>query len=181
FLSGILKAVGAEVFEAHVGERAFELAASLWPDLVVSDVLMPKLDGFSLCHEIKRDVAVRDVPVILLSWKEDLLQRLRELGADADGYLRKEASAAAILQRVHEVLRTRVRIESRLKGEGEVRGRLDGVTPATLLATIARVRGDARLCIRDASFLYEVEMRDGAPKSATRTTSEGSFQRGKDV
>ncbi len=45
---------------------------------------MPKLDGFSLCHEIKRDVAVRDVPVILLSWKEDLLQRVRELGASAD-------------------------------------------------------------------------------------------------
>jgi len=93
FLSGLLKAVGAEVLEAHDGERALELTYERWPDLVVSDVLMPKLDGFSLCHEIKRDVAVRDVPVILLSWKEDLLQRVRELGADADGYLRKEAKA----------------------------------------------------------------------------------------
>ena len=117
----------------------------------------------------------------LLSWKEDLLQRLRDLGADADGYLRKEASAAAILQRVDEVLRTRARIESRLKGDGEVRGRLDGVTPRTLLDTISQLRPDARLCIRDASFLYEIEMRGGAPKSATRTTSDGSFQRGREV
>jgi len=181
FISGLLRGAGAEVREAHDGTRALELCFRLSPDLVISDVLMPGLDGFALCRALKRDIALRDVPVILLSWKEDLLQRLRDLGADADGYMRKEASAAAILQRVHEVLRTRVRIEARLKDGGEVRGRLDGVTPATLLQTTARVRGDARLCIRDASFLYEVEMRDGAPKSATRTTSEGSFQRGKDV
>ena len=118
--------------------------------------------------------------MILLSWKEDLLQRLRDLGADADGYLRKEASAAAILQRVYEVLRTRTRIEARLSGDGEVRGRLDGVTPRTLLES---PRGRARCShlVRDASFLYEVELRDGAPKSATRTTSDGSFQRGKEV
>jgi DNA-binding response OmpR family regulator len=181
FIGGLLRAAGAEVREAHDGERALELCFRLGPDLIISDVLMPGLDGFALCRALKRDIALRDVSVILLSWKEDLLQRLRDLGADADGYLRKEASAAAILQRVHEVLRTRVRIEARLKGEGEVRGRLDGVTPATLLRTIERVRPDARLCIRDASFLYELELRHGSPKSATRTTSDGSFQRGKDV
>src|SRR5581483_54803 len=53
--------------------------------------------------------------------------------------------------------------------------------PATLLETVARVRPDSRLCIRDASFLYEVELREGIPRSATRTTSDGSFQRGRDV
>jgi CheY-like chemotaxis protein len=181
FIGGLLRAAGAEVREAHDGDRALELCFRLSPDLVISDVLMPGLDGFALSRALKRDIALRDVPVILLSWKEDLLQRLRDLGADADGYLRKEASAAAILQRVHEVLRTRARIEARLKGDGEVRGRLDGVTPATLLHTIERVRPDARLCIRDASFLYEVELRGGAPRSATRTTSDGTFQRGTDV
>jgi CheY-like chemotaxis protein len=66
FLSGLLKAVGAEVLEAHDGERALERVFESWPDLVVSDVLMPRRDGFSLCHEIKRDVVAGDVPVILL-------------------------------------------------------------------------------------------------------------------
>ena len=51
--------------------------------MIVSDILMPGLDGFALCREIKRDVALSDVPVILLSWKEDLLQRVRELKPDA--------------------------------------------------------------------------------------------------
>lgn len=181
FLSGILKAVGAEVFEAHDGERAFELTASLWPDLVVSDVLMPKLDGFSLCHEIKRDVAVRDVPVILLSWKEDLLQRVRELGGDADGYLRKEAAASTVVERLREVLRPRARVEQRVASGGEVRGRLDGLTPRLVLELACRAQRDVRVSIRDASFLYEVQVRQGAPRTAIRSANDGSFERGEGV
>lgn len=181
FLGGVLRAAGARVNEVHDGQRALDLCFRIKPDLVISDVLMPGLDGFALCRAMKRDIAVRDVPVILLSWKEDLLQRLRELGADADGYMRKEASSAAVLQRVAEVLRPRSRIEARLKGGGEVRGRLDGVTPSTLLEMIRKVRPNARLSLRDAAFLYEVEMREGAPRSVTRTASDGSFQRGPEV
>ncbi|HYJ08933.1 MAG TPA: response regulator, partial [Polyangiaceae bacterium] len=181
FLSGILKAVGAEVFEAHDGERAFELTASLWPDLVVSDVLMPKLDGFSLCHEIKRDVAVRDVPVILLSWKEDLLQRVRELGGDADGYLRKEAAASTVVERLREVLRARARVEQRVASGGEVRGRLDGLTPRLVLELACRSQRDSRISIRDSSYLYEIQVRAGAPRTAIRSANDGSFERGEGV
>jgi CheY-like chemotaxis protein len=181
FLSGVLRAAGATVLEAHDGEAALALAYRASPDLVVSDVLMPKLDGFALCHALKRDVALRDVPVILLSWKEDLLQRVRELGAGADGYLRKEASAAIVLSRVREVLRPRTRVEARLQGGGEVRGRLDGLTVRTLLTLVSRERPDARVTVRDASFLYEVELRDGEPRRATRTAPDGSFDRGEPV
>jgi DNA-binding response OmpR family regulator len=181
FLSGILKAVGAEVFEAHDGERAFELTASLWPDLVVSDVLMPKLDGFSLCHEIKRDVVVRDVPVILLSWKEDLLQRVRELGGDADGYLRKEAAASTVVERLREVLRPRARVEQRVATGGEVRGRLDGLTPRLVLELACRAQRDVRVSIRDSSYLYEVQVRSGSPRTAIRSANDGSFERGEAV
>jgi CheY-like chemotaxis protein len=181
FLAGVLRAAGAKVYEAHDGVRAFELCCRLSPELLITDVLMPGLDGFALCRALKRDIALRDVPVILLSWKEDLLQRLRELGAGADGYMRKEASAAAVLQRVGEVLRPRLRIEARLRAGGEVRGRLDGVTPRALLEIVSKALSNARISIRDASFLYEVELREGNPRSCTRTTSDGSFQRGPDI
>jgi CheY-like chemotaxis protein/HPt (histidine-containing phosphotransfer) domain-containing protein len=178
FLSGLLKAVGAQVIEAHDGERALERVFEAWPDLVVSDVLMPRRDGFSLCHEIKRDVLVRDVPVILLSWKEDLLQRVRELGAAADGYLRKEAAASTVVERVREVLRPRARIEQRLKVGGEVRGRLDGVTPRLVLELVSQFCPDATLTIRDAVYLYEAQLRAGRLRSLTRSAADGSFERG---
>jgi DNA-binding response OmpR family regulator/HPt (histidine-containing phosphotransfer) domain-containing protein len=181
FMSGLLRAVGVEVLEAHDGKRALEKTLEAWPDVVVSDVLMPKLDGFSLCHEIKRDVVVRDTPVILLSWKEDLLQRVRELGAGADGYLRKEAAASAVVERVREVLRTRARVEERIQSGGEVRGRLDGIMPRLVLALVGKEERDVRVSIRDAAFLFEAMVRRGQLVSVTRSGNDGSFARGASV
>ncbi len=181
FMSGLLKAVGVEVLEAHDGQRALELTFGAQPDVVVSDVLMPKLDGFSLCHEIKRDVAVRDTPVILLSWKEDLLQRVRELGASADGYLRKEAAASAVVERVREVLRPRARVEARILAGGEVRGRLDGITPRLVLELVCLGGGNVRVSVRDAAFLFEAQVRRGRLVSLSRSSVNGGFVRGETV
>lgn len=181
FLADLLKAAGCTVHEAFDGQQALELAYETTPDLVISDILMPNLDGFSLCRALRRDVALRDVPVILLSWKEDLLQRVRELGANAAGYVRKESDTRAIVARVREALRPRARIEKRLVEEGEVRGRLDTVSIRTLLEIVCATRPDARVSVRDASFLYEVEIRGGSPRRATRTSGDGSFVKGSKV
>ena len=123
----------------------------------MSDILMPRLDGFALSRALRRDVALRDVPVILLSWKEDLLQRVRELGASAAAYMRKESDSRAILARVREVLRPRARIEMRLRGDGEVRGRLDGLTARLLLELVGTSARTHASSVRDASYLYEIE------------------------
>jgi len=178
FISDLLRTAGCEVHEALDGLSALDLAFRVQPELVVSDILMPGLDGFALCRALRRDVALRDTPVILLSWKEDLLQRVRELGASAAAYMRKESDSRAILARVREVIRPRARIEMRLGGDGEVRGRLDGLTPRLLLELVGAIRTNARVAVRDATFLYEIEIRGGAPKKATRTASDGSYQRG---
>lgn len=182
FIADLLKTAGCSVQEAFDGKSALELAFRTSPDLVVSDILMPELDGFALCRALKRDISLRDTPVILLSWKEDLLQRVRELGADAAGYLRKESDARSMVARVREALRVRASVESRLgEGEGEVRGRLEGISVRSLLEMVCAMRPEARVSIRDASFLYEVEIRYGAPVRATRTSGDGSFIRGSRV
>ncbi len=181
FLADVLRQAGATVYEARDGDRAFELACEHSPDLVISDIVMPGLDGFALCRAIKRDFALRDVPVVLLSWKEDLLQRVRELGAGADGYMRKEASATAIVQRLREILGPRLRVAERLSHGGEVRGRLEGLTPRTLLSLACTHLPASTLTVRDALYLYEVEIRDGRPVRATRTTADGSYERGPGV
>ena len=182
FLADVLKAAGCIVHEAFDGQQALELAYSTNPDLLLCDIMMPKVDGFSLCRKLRRDVALRDVPVILLSWKEDLLQRVRELGAGAAGYVRKESDTRAIVARIREALRPRAHIEMRLTGDsGEVRGRMDGISVRTLLEIVCATRPEARVTVRDASFNYEIEVRDGAPQRATRTSGDGTFLHGTKV
>ena len=181
FISDLLRTSGCTVYEALDGTTALELAYKRSPDLIVSDILMPGLDGFALSRTLRRDVALRDTPVILLSWKEDLLQRVRELGASAAAYLRKESDARAIVARVREALWPRARIEARLRSGGEVRGRLDGMTMRSLLEIACMLRPESVVSIRDASHNYEIEIRNGAPKHASRTAVDGRFEQGERV
>ncbi|HEX7662909.1 MAG TPA: response regulator, partial [Polyangiaceae bacterium] len=181
FIADLLRTSGCTVYEALDGQTALDLAYRHTPDLIVSDILMPKLDGFALSRALRRDVALRDVPVILLSWKEDLLQRVRELGASAAAYLRKESDARAIVARVREALWSRARLEARLRASGEVRGRLDGMTMRTLLEIVCAIRPDASFTIRDASHSYQLEIRAGAPWTATRSAVDGRFESGEKV
>lgn len=178
FFAGLLREAGAEVIEANDGLEALDEARAVRPDLIVSDILMPRMDGFALCRELTRDPSLQDVPVILLSWKEDLLQRMRELQAGATGYLRKEAGSAQILARVREALRPLSRLEAQLRTGGEVRGRIEGLGIVPLLRTVARERPDARITIRDAWNLFEVDCRAGNLVHLTRTATDGSFSRG---
>jgi DNA-binding response OmpR family regulator len=182
FLADLLRHAGCIVHEAFDGEQALTLCETHVPDLLITDILMPKRDGFALCRRMKRDLALRDTAVILLSWKEDLLQRVRELGADARGYLRKESQAPAILSRVREVLRNRDRFEARLREEttenSELRGRIDGTSVYRLFQLVAATRADARIAIRDATLLFEIELREGRPVRAVKSSGNGRFERG---
>jgi DNA-binding response OmpR family regulator len=178
FFSQLLKEAGAEVVEAEDGFEALHLARQRRPEVVLSDILMPRMDGMALCRELARDPAVGAVPVILLSWKDDFLQRMRELRAGAHGYLRKEEGTTQILRRVREALRPRVHFERRLRAGGEVRGRIDQLGVVEILRTVAHKRPDARITVRDAFSLFEVDIRRGALVDVTRTASDGSFARG---
>lgn len=178
YIADLLRTAGCEVEEALDGHYALNLAYRNTPDLVVSDILMPNMDGFALCKALKRDVALHDVPVVLLSWKEDLLARVRALGANASAYIRKESEARAIVARMREVLLPKARVEARLKGDQEVRGRLDGLSVRTLLEISCSVRPFARLSLRDATHLYEIEIRNGAPVRAVRTSNDDDLLRG---
>jgi CheY-like chemotaxis protein len=178
FFAGLLREEGAIVEEAADGAEALARARRKRPDVVISDIVMPELDGFALTRELKRDPALADVPVILISWKEDFLHRMRELQSGASGYLRKEAGSAQILECVRGVLRPRARLEAQLRAGGDVRGRLEQIGILPLIKTVAQYRPDARITVRDAYNLFELDLRGGCLVDLTRTASDGSFSRG---
>ncbi|NOU30461.1 MAG: response regulator, partial [Polyangiaceae bacterium] len=178
FMADLLRSQGCLVDEALDGEQGLLRAYAAAPELVISDILMPKLDGPSLCRALGRDVVLQHTPVVLLSWKEDLMQRVRELGSSASAFLRKESDVRAVVARVQEVLRPRARLEARFVAGGPVRGRLDGFTVSAFVDMVLRFRGDVCISIRDAAFLYELEIRGGAPRSAVRSSGDGTVLSG---
>ena len=91
------------------------------PDLIISDVMMPGLDGFALCHALREDKALSHVPVVLLTARTDEESKLEGLGEGADDYLAKPFSADELLARCENLIEVRRRLRARFSGEVVVR------------------------------------------------------------
>lgn len=102
FLLHTLQAEGFEVLVAMDGERALALARSEAPDLVVLDVVMPLLQGFEVCREIRRQSTV---PIMMLTARHEEDDRIRGLNIGADDYILKPFSSRELVARIHAHLR----------------------------------------------------------------------------
>jgi DNA-binding response OmpR family regulator len=89
-----------EVVLCEDGQVALERARQTRPDLVLSDVMMPRMDGFVLLRELRKDKDLRDVPVILLTARAGEESRIGGLHAGADDYLVKPFSARELMARI---------------------------------------------------------------------------------
>ncbi len=101
-LEANLRTEGYQVFTAQDGVQALDAFSSSPADLVLLDVMMPKLDGFSTCQRIRQ---FSNVPIIILTAKGEEQDRVRGLDLGADDYLVKPFSATELLARVRAVLR----------------------------------------------------------------------------
>jgi len=102
FLILRLKASGYEVLTANNGREALEQAQGEEPDLIVLDVLMPKMDGFETLKQLR---TFSSVPVIILSAKEANTDKVKGLGLGADDYLSKPFSPDELVARIEAVRR----------------------------------------------------------------------------
>jgi len=100
-----LEANGYEVITAADGEEALARAKEVEPDLVLLDIMMPKLDGISALKIFKQDNALRFIPVILLTAKADTTDVVAGLEAGGDDYLTKPLDQASLIARVRSMLR----------------------------------------------------------------------------
>lgn len=105
FLEVTLKLGGFEVISASDGEEAIDAAVREQPDLVVMDVMMPKLDGFSALNELRQDGRTSHIPVILLTAKSQQEDKIDGFAAGADDYITKPFDPDELVARVQATLR----------------------------------------------------------------------------
>jgi len=121
-LEDLLESEGYRALTAADGARGLERARAEKPDLILLDIMMPKLDGFALCAELRRLGSA--VPVLMLTAKGQIEDRVHGLDAGADDYLVKPFSTEELLARVRALLRrmerkTRTALKLKL-GEVEI-------------------------------------------------------------
>jgi two-component system, OmpR family, response regulator RpaB len=97
-----LSMIGYDVVTAADGEEALETFRNADPDLVVLDVMMPKLDGYGVCQELRKE---SDVPIIMLTALGDVADRITGLELGADDYVVKPFSPKELEARIRSVLR----------------------------------------------------------------------------
>lgn len=98
---------GLHVLEASNGQEALAVARREIPDLILLDLVMPELDGRQVCRALKQGETTRAVPVVLLTARDGLEDRIQGLDAGANDYLTKPVQPAELLARVRAHLRTR--------------------------------------------------------------------------
>lgn len=148
--------LGAEyqVIEAVDGQSGIEMALERVPDLVISDVMMPRKDGFELCQTLKTDERSSHIPIVLLTAKADVASRIEGLTRGADDYIAKPFERLELLARVRNLLDNRRRLLARygrsfLAGEPvETPDEVAEVEDAFLL----KLRGIVEERMNDADF-----------------------------
>jgi signal transduction histidine kinase/DNA-binding response OmpR family regulator/ligand-binding sensor domain-containing protein len=104
-----------EVYTAENGRIALEIALTYFPDMIISDIMMPDMDGLELARSIKENANISHIPIILLTAKTDIESKLEALELGADDYITKPFSLAYLEARVENLLKIRSQLQGYFK------------------------------------------------------------------
>ncbi len=110
-----LEMAGYYVNHAEDGVKGQALAVQIQPDLVILDLMLPKVDGFTVCQRLRRDARTSDIPVLVLSALGRIQDKVDSFNAGADDYLNKPFEIEEMLARVRALLRRAERIPQAAK------------------------------------------------------------------
>ena len=99
---------GYKTIEAYDGEQAVEMALTAKPDLIILDVMLPKMDGFTVCKKIRQKLTC---PIIMLTAKEEVVDKIIGLELGADDYMTKPFSVRELTARIKANLRKHVVVD----------------------------------------------------------------------
>jgi two-component system, cell cycle response regulator len=124
-LEAKLSAEYFDVLTACNGRSALEIAAAELPDVILLDVMMPRMDGFEVCRRLKANPRTADLPVVMVTALSDAANRLRGLEAGADDFLTKPVADIALFARVRSLVRLK-RMMEEWRRRDEICGRFGG-------------------------------------------------------
>jgi len=132
-----------DVLTASSGYAALQIADTELPDVILLDVMMPRMDGFEVCRQLKSRRQTADIPVVMVTALSDVASRLRGLEAGADDFLTKPVNDIALFARVRSLVRLK-RMMEELRVREDICQQLGG--PG---APAAEPEGSARILIVD--------------------------------
>ncbi len=153
YLRSILEA-RYNVAEANDGAQGMAEAQRLVPQIVVSDVMMPGVDGLGFCRQLKDDTATSHIPVVLLTARSLDEQRAEGYGCGADSYITKPFTAATLLARVDNLLHSRQQLRQIFAGTNAADNEEEKLTPRDQ-AFVCRLRDIIKQNLADSDFSVE--------------------------
>jgi DNA-binding response OmpR family regulator len=100
----VVSKAGIAIISASDGEEGLRLARQRSPDVILLDIMLPKLDGRDVLRQLTGDDATRSIPVIILSARGDHVERIAGLALGAEEYLEKPYSTGILLNRIEQIL-----------------------------------------------------------------------------
>ena len=108
-----------KIITASNGNQGLEMAREIFPDIIISDVLMPGMDGFELCKNIKQDIHTSHIPVILLTALSETVNQIDGLETGADAYITKPFENKLLKAQISNLLESRKRLQKSFRESEE--------------------------------------------------------------
>lgn len=164
-----LETAGFEVIVAADGMQAWQKISSSVPDLILSEVNLPKLDGFQLLEKLKADPVTSSIPLMFLTNRRELQDRVRSLRGGVKDYMIKPLHIKEVLARIRMILRRMERIkEDEAETAKKLVGRLEEFSPVDLIESFGVERKTGVLTLHNENNRNgEIYFRDGAVVNAS--------------
>ncbi|BAX78948.1 hybrid sensor histidine kinase/response regulator [Labilibaculum antarcticum] len=150
------------VFQANDGVQGFEKCMNNHPDVIISDVMMPNMNGIELCRKIKEEEAVSHIPVLLLTAKNTIESQLEGFKTGADAYIPKPFNADILKARVISLINNRENLRKKFQKEIEINPMIIANSPADakfldqILSHIEKNLSDSDFSVEKLAGLYGV-------------------------
>jgi DNA-binding response OmpR family regulator len=179
-LSVALEDEGFIISIANNGQQGLQKVEKEDPDLIISDVMMPDMDGYQFCEQLRENPKTASIPFIFLTAKKDVSDRVRGLNLGADDYISKPFHVVEVVARIKTLMQRARRSRAATTApsatpevEADFSGDLEKISIGEVVQTIALTKKNGRLVVTHGNRHGEVYFHDGVVRYAEVDRKKG--------